>query len=200
MELYHHGVLGQRWGVRRYQNKDGSLTALGKKRYAKDLSSQVVKEKDPYHAFEKYKDHALVTAIRNDPRVTGARKLLSNTPYDAPEDPYWDEDFLDKLNERAVKEFEKRYGIKYDPDNRDHEKELDYIESEVYDEVYESSGKAEAVRQSLWNKANDYYIKTEHEVAKEFLGSHANDIIKARSDQHLTVEDFVELILSTVKD
>lgn len=34
-ELYHHGVLGQRWGVRRYQNKDGSLTALGKKRATK---------------------------------------------------------------------------------------------------------------------------------------------------------------------
>lgn len=31
-ELYHHGVRGQKWGVRRYQNKDGSLTYAGKKR------------------------------------------------------------------------------------------------------------------------------------------------------------------------
>ena len=30
--LEHHGILGQKWGVRRYQNKDGSLTAAGKKR------------------------------------------------------------------------------------------------------------------------------------------------------------------------
>lgn len=33
-ELYHHGVLGMRWGVRKYQKKDGSLTSLGKKRRA----------------------------------------------------------------------------------------------------------------------------------------------------------------------
>lgn len=34
-ELYHHGVKGQKWGVRRYQNADGSLTPAGKKRAAK---------------------------------------------------------------------------------------------------------------------------------------------------------------------
>lgn len=42
LELYHYGVKGMRWGVRRFQRKDGSLTAAGKKRYydTPDLRSQ----------------------------------------------------------------------------------------------------------------------------------------------------------------
>lgn len=33
--LAHHGILGQKWGIRRFQNKDGTLTAAGKRRLAK---------------------------------------------------------------------------------------------------------------------------------------------------------------------
>ncbi len=32
-DIEHHGIKGQRWGVRRFQNKDGTLTSAGKKRY-----------------------------------------------------------------------------------------------------------------------------------------------------------------------
>lgn len=38
-ELYHHGIKGQRWGVRRYRNKDGTLTSDGKKRYNENQKS-----------------------------------------------------------------------------------------------------------------------------------------------------------------
>ena len=39
-ELYHHGILGQKWGIRRYQNADGTLTPKGKKRYDKLTGSR----------------------------------------------------------------------------------------------------------------------------------------------------------------
>jgi hypothetical protein len=35
-ELYHHGIKGQRWGVRRYQNEDGTLTSSGQKRLSRN--------------------------------------------------------------------------------------------------------------------------------------------------------------------
>lgn len=38
-ELCHHGILGMKWGVRKFQNKDGSLTAAGRKRYDTDIKS-----------------------------------------------------------------------------------------------------------------------------------------------------------------
>lgn len=41
--LYHHGIKGQRWGIRRYQNPDGSLTEAGKKHHEKVLNSENAK-------------------------------------------------------------------------------------------------------------------------------------------------------------
>ena len=44
--LIHYGVLGMKWGVRRYQNKDGTLTPAGKKRYDRDIQTNLSKKKD----------------------------------------------------------------------------------------------------------------------------------------------------------
>lgn len=46
--MYHHGIKGQKWGVRRYQNPDGTWTNAGKERYGdSDGESRVAKEKVP---------------------------------------------------------------------------------------------------------------------------------------------------------
>lgn len=56
-ELKHHGVLGQKWGIRRYQNEDGTLTAKGKARQRKDVASDkramIVKGQELYRISSK---------------------------------------------------------------------------------------------------------------------------------------------------
>ena len=46
--IEHYGVKGMHWGIRRYQNKDGSLTPLGKELAAKEKSEEEEKAKKSY--------------------------------------------------------------------------------------------------------------------------------------------------------
>ncbi len=45
-QLWHWGIKGMKWGVRRYQNADGTLTDAGKRRYASDATANAKKKKD----------------------------------------------------------------------------------------------------------------------------------------------------------
>ena len=87
-ELCHYGVLGMKWGIRRYQNPDGSLTAAGKKR--KKLSAD-----DTRHLSEKSRRSKLT----NEQMIEELKKLTApsrdpNFDGNKPEEKKWLE--LDK--------------------------------------------------------------------------------------------------------
>lgn len=71
-ELYHHGIKGMKWGVRRYQNKDGTLTAAGKKRVM-ERSGEYLK---PYYEEKRYANREIVADKWYD-EVKNLRDTLS---------------------------------------------------------------------------------------------------------------------------
>lgn len=94
--LVHHGILGQKWGVRRYQNPDGTYTELGKERYSDNTD---------------YKSHGgtlkkntIVGRMTNnyEDRTYDNKKYVSHLPEDHEE---WKKYFED--------EYDKTYSVMY---------------------------------------------------------------------------------------
>lgn len=139
-ELYHHGIKGQRWGVRRYQNEDGSLTTAGRKRYGQGNEQEIANK---VHAYSKHFNENTKRQEANDEKwnqVKQMRKEAGLNPFSEKYKKYskaydeWSEE-QDKIDEdfNKVKEEYKDTGknfidrvknnFKYDEDLTAEQKE-----------------------------------------------------------------------------
>lgn len=103
-ELYHHGILGMKWGVRRYQNKDGSLTPAGKKRDLKRKRKNLEKARAAKAERQKLlKEGKLPTSKMTDAELAAKIKRLES-----------EKRYKDLVKETSPvnkgKEFVKKYG------------------------------------------------------------------------------------------
>jgi hypothetical protein len=77
-ELYHWGVKGMKWGVRRYQNKDGTLTAAGKKRMYREQFDMESKERKEQRKYTADTNRWVKEDMERTKRLTDSSKQLTN--------------------------------------------------------------------------------------------------------------------------
>lgn len=91
--LSHHGVLGQKWGIRRYQNPNGSLTPEGRKRY---LNSDGTRTKAGEKAYKK--------AIKKVDKINAKLRKWDEIQDNFYNDPRWQETEIGRDQVKAFDE------------------------------------------------------------------------------------------------
>ena len=160
-DLYHWGIKGMKWGVRRYQNPDGSLTAAGKKRYTNPDGSLNEKGK------KKFGD-----SVKSD----------TDTPKRKTAKDMTDEE-LDKAIARARKEDEYnrlRPEPKIETKNENYKKLMTKVVNEMIVPAVIQSGK-NALQKALDKQANDLLKDKIDPNSKEALQK-KYDVLKLKKD------------------
>ena len=109
-ELYHSGIKGMKWGVRRYQDENGNLTAEGKKRYLNDLKESKQKYKNGIKDYdnktvEEFNKMGSKDKLENsnwEKRIYGRKQFVKNS-----REQYKDERSKIKEGYKEAKEIEK---------------------------------------------------------------------------------------------
>lgn len=126
-ELYHHGILGQKWGIRRFQNKDGTYTAAGRNRYKNILGKT---KKSAYEDYRKLLETARNEAASNSKDVVSILNTFSEKDQDMiniynqttrstyggneayAEDVFRTKRFVEKIGEVPVSFFDLQIGLR----------------------------------------------------------------------------------------
>lgn len=158
-ELYHWGIKGMKWGVRRYQNEDGTLTAAGKRRmYAEqfDLEASKTEVKNRYVAdANRWVDEDLTRSkglADSSKQLSGdVKKLVDKSMKKAPREQLdlsemTDQDLRNQIN-RAM--LERQYNDMFNPPQVSKGKEFAAELLETAGDVLAVTGSALAVALSI---------------------------------------------------
>lgn len=214
-ELYHHGIKGQKWGVRRFQNPDGSRTAAGRKR------ESVTRKKATVENAEK-----LATAIKSGGYYSDAVQRAAKAVVDGGVDSEFDKTvasvtrYAERLHADADANYHpniKRYSAIAGYAAADRFGQTDAADREntakwyIYDDG--DQGSFNSYNYYLCSKGSDpnkfnkeyaqVYRKLDGEakrVANDLLGDHASDVTSANGHQETASETLRQAITNAAYD